>query len=777
MRDVYLAITAASYSGNKGAAAMLQSSIEQLYKKYGNRLNILLMSVYPDKDSEQVPWDFVRVVPAKAQQIVFCAFPLAILYKIFKWCLPIRWLLQKNHILKAYTEVDAVLDEAGVSFVDSRGFIMNTYAFISMAIPLLMGIPVIKYSQAMGTFDNPVNRLQAKIILPKIRLICARGEITRDNLRSIGITENVKVCADGAFTMENMPDYDDVIARLCKEDSFYVDNNIVGISPSVVIFKKCRKKNIDYLGVLAGFVNELIKRGYRILIFANSAREGSTNTRNNDLMLCNELFGMIHEKEQVRWNMRELSAEELRVYESRCRFVVASRFHAMIGALSLRIPVLLVGWSHKYQEVLDYYELGNLSIDYSGITLDGLMKCFEVFVDQEDFIRRQLDLHNDRVMESSRENIVLATEVIDEIVSKTKSYKLLDYSNPSKYLGQYRDMRMGYAFDEKYRENAASGGMITAFLCYLLNHSYIDGALVSRAIVSGGRVITETFIAVTEEEILSASSSVYMTIPMMKYVDMIRQFNGRIAIVAVPCMLKQFDVLMVTDTELRSRIAYKIGLFCSGNSTPRLTELALRKAKVPLDRGVRIYYRRGHWRGKSAVEYEDGTCKTFSYSKIICAYKNAFFFEQDSCMYCQDHFANFADISFGDVWLSTMKREPIKHTSCLLRSEDAAFVYEEAVKEGVIVDKHIAARDMIRSQKRALVFKYNCASAKVVPNDTDITGSKLDGLDKCRINHKLAFRLAEFNHRFSKEHYGTIRKIPVGLVYLYMCFIRFLLNF
>lgn len=49
MKEVVIAITAASYSGNKGAAAMLQSSIRQLYEKYGTRLKINLMSVYPGK--------------------------------------------------------------------------------------------------------------------------------------------------------------------------------------------------------------------------------------------------------------------------------------------------------------------------------------------------------------------------------------------------------------------------------------------------------------------------------------------------------------------------------------------------------------------------------------------------------------------------------------------------------------------------------------------------------------------------------------------------------
>ncbi|WP_251352938.1 Coenzyme F420 hydrogenase/dehydrogenase, beta subunit C-terminal domain [Hominisplanchenecus murintestinalis] len=69
--------------------------------------------------------------------------------------------------------------------------------------------------------------------------------------------------------------------------------------------------------------------------------------------------------------------------------------------------------------------------------------------------------------------------------------------------------------------------------------------------------------------------------------------------------------------------------------------------------------------------YKDGSEKTFSYSKTICAYKNAYFFEKGSCMTCQDHFALAADISFGDIWLKEMKGNPIKHTSCVIRNEKA----------------------------------------------------------------------------------------------------------
>jgi polysaccharide pyruvyl transferase WcaK-like protein len=187
MGDIVIAITAASYSGNKGAAAMLQSSIKQLHNTFGHKLTINLMSTYPVEDSKQVPYDFIKVIPCKPEALVFIAFPLSIIYKMLKWFPPVRYLLEKNKIIQAYKYSDLVLDEAGVSFVDSRGWVMNMYSFICIAVPMLVGTPVVKYSQALGGFTSLLNRSLAKIVLPKCKLICARGQTTLENLKKIGI--------------------------------------------------------------------------------------------------------------------------------------------------------------------------------------------------------------------------------------------------------------------------------------------------------------------------------------------------------------------------------------------------------------------------------------------------------------------------------------------------------------------------------------------------------------------------------------------------------------
>ena len=152
--------------------------------RYGERLNINLMSVYPSEDIKQIPWDFIKIVPCKPEQLLFVAFPLAVLYKAFKWCPPIKKLLLKNKILKAYSQTDAVLDEAGISFADSRGAVMNTYAFVCAAVPMLMGVPVSKiFPRLWEPSILPINRFLAKWILPKMKLICARGKGTLENFK------------------------------------------------------------------------------------------------------------------------------------------------------------------------------------------------------------------------------------------------------------------------------------------------------------------------------------------------------------------------------------------------------------------------------------------------------------------------------------------------------------------------------------------------------------------------------------------------------------------
>ena len=122
------------------------------------------------------------------------------------------------------------------------------------------------------------NRFLAKWILPKMRLICARGKGTLDNLKGIGIEKNVKLCADGAFTMADDPYYLKQVEAEAQKDAFFNDK-VVGLSISSVVRKKCDKLGIDYPKIMTDFIDRLNEDGWNVLIIANGARIHSDKPR------------------------------------------------------------------------------------------------------------------------------------------------------------------------------------------------------------------------------------------------------------------------------------------------------------------------------------------------------------------------------------------------------------------------------------------------------------------------------------------------------------------
>jgi colanic acid/amylovoran biosynthesis protein len=101
----------------------------------------------------------------------------------------------------------------------------------------------------------------------------------------------------------------------------------------------------------------------------------------------------------------ELDPAELRALIGRGDALVSSRFHAMISGLASRTPTLVLGWSHKYAEVLRSFELEWCSVDYSEISGSTLARRLADLVDRSDEVRGLIDRHLPDVQQSSALNL------------------------------------------------------------------------------------------------------------------------------------------------------------------------------------------------------------------------------------------------------------------------------------------------------------------------------------------------------------------------------------
>lgn len=419
MKTITIGITAADFAGNKGAAAMLQTIIKNVMREKDN-VEFKLFSVYPYEDRIQNPYENLEVISCKPEEIIFIAFPLSVLYSLLGFIKPIKDMILKNRILSGIDECDFIVDAAGISFVDSRGLIMNTYNFICAATPLLMKKEVYKFSQAMGPIRGVVNRFLAKLVLPKLSKIIARGQYTYDYLKELELS-NVEIGADGAFNMLDLDEASEYVEQLTVNDDFY-KKDVIGVSISSVVFKYCNKVGIDYIGVMLKFIKYLQKKGYGVLIIANAARKGNDKHKNNDLIVCNKVYKRIRNKELCRWYDDEFAPEIIRELISQCRILVASRFHAMIGALEKETPVLLIGWSHKYEEVLDMFHIGEYAIDYKKMNYDDLVAAFEKLDSSYGNVRQQLKDNISDVKRSSYKSIEMIINKVNQMEETNGEY-------------------------------------------------------------------------------------------------------------------------------------------------------------------------------------------------------------------------------------------------------------------------------------------------------------------------------------------------------------------
>jgi len=354
----------------------------------------------------------------------------------------------------------------------------------------------------------------------------------------------------------------------------------------------------------------------------------------------------------------------------------------------------------------------------------------------------------------------------------------INYKDPGFYMGPVTASYAAYANDEGIRDGAASGGVVSSLLIYLLQNGYVDGAFVSRQYMNDGRIEVDSFVATTPEEILDARTSIYTYFPIEKNYAKMKEFKGRIAAVLLPCGVNSLEVYISKNPELKDRVPYVISLFCGGVAEEALMQRILKKSRIDPKSIERIYSRKGHWRGATVIKMKDGTERQISYTKNWSTYKNAFFFSHGKCFSCTDHFGYKADFSCGDIWLQEMKKVDIKHTAIVAKNDKANQIIKEMQAKNLITAKEVTPEFVLRGNKRAIIYKFHTAEARKKLGPRYGIRYIGDPPAKSNWNHYIAAWFILHNMKASKSEKSIDRlfKIPKRLIYLYMVFIRVLIN-
>ncbi|WP_061961336.1 polysaccharide pyruvyl transferase family protein [Demequina flava] len=358
-----VAIIGSAFAGNKGAAAMLESAVTHLTERHPD-VEITHLSMYPRTDDELNPYENVTVMDASPLHLGVLINSGALAWRFAPFLREkIRsWVPEVG----AIADADVLLDQGGITFVDGREKYL-IYNVASVLPALNLKTPVVKCAQALGPFEGRINRWAATTFLPKMAAIVSRGAKTQEHLDLLGLT-NTTAGADLAFTLDVTQD--DVDTADAVAGSFFDSSNVVGISPSQVLRAAAEARGEDYVGEVAAQIDIITEEmGRPVYLVAHSTRRSDDKLHNNDLPVCRAILARVKSPEKVFFPDGELSSQVLRSLIGRCDLFVASRFHAMVSSLAMGVPTLVLGWSHKYREVLDMFGLADWATAASDLDL------------------------------------------------------------------------------------------------------------------------------------------------------------------------------------------------------------------------------------------------------------------------------------------------------------------------------------------------------------------------------------------------------------------------
>lgn len=382
-----VSIVGGALSANKGAAAMVETVMARLPHELGE-CRWSLLTTYPQADAPKVPSTAnVDVVGLQPLRLALVEFPVAVLAGLARLLrLPLGWVRSRG--CRAMLDSDVVVDVAGISFADGRGVPILFYNALMAGVPVLLGVPTVKAAQALGPFRSPLNRVLARLVLPRLSAICARGAKTREHLDSFGLT-NVHDVADLAFSLDEAAE----LPREVAEAVAGLPNGFIVVMPSAVVRSIYESDARDYVAAVASLVRELRTRtGLGVVIAPHSYRVGHGEGRMNDGPVCREVGAAVADDPGVVLVDADLTAGELRRLIGLGEVLVTSRFHAMISGLCTATPTVVVGWSHKYREVLADFGLVEFGMDADALDVpSGIVDRVVDAVGNRDMYARQIE--------------------------------------------------------------------------------------------------------------------------------------------------------------------------------------------------------------------------------------------------------------------------------------------------------------------------------------------------------------------------------------------------
>ena len=272
--------------------------------------------------------------------------------------------------------------------------------------------------------------------------------------------------------------------------------------------------------------------------------------------------------------------------------------------------------------------------------------------------------------------------------------------------GRYESLYVGSVTEGEFRARGSSGGVISWILSELLKKKMVDSVLhVAPAKQSGDRLF-EYRISTSEKEVLQGAKSKYYPVELSQVLNIVKAHEGRTVLVGVPCFIKAVRRLALIDPVIQERIVFYVGLVCGHLKSKAFADCIAWQAGITpgkldaIDFRVKLPEARASEYGVTV--WGAGIEKTAPVAGYFGANWGYGFFKYSACEYCDDVFAETADLAVGDAWLPEFTADSRGSSVVIARSKEMRDLIDAAQKEGRVSFQNCSAEKMAESQAGGL---------------------------------------------------------------------------
>jgi colanic acid/amylovoran biosynthesis protein len=234
------------------------------------------------------------------------------------------------------SQVDVVIDAAGFGYSDQWG--TESIKELHQSVSYYKRKPsrlFIFLPQAFGPFEINENKKRMKNVVFSSDLLFARDITSYNHLISLGTSQNIAVCPDFTYMLPKLED-----------DSRRGDGQIVIVPNYRMVDKSSDQVRELYLDFLLKSIHEINAIGKKYIFLIH---DGGEDLKVIDLL--RERSSM-----EIPYTCEDNPAIAKSILGA-AEFVISSRYHALISALSQSTPSICIGCSHKYEELMTEYDV------------------------------------------------------------------------------------------------------------------------------------------------------------------------------------------------------------------------------------------------------------------------------------------------------------------------------------------------------------------------------------------------------------------------------------